>query len=48
MSESVEQFLRRGGRITRVPIRPVRPQKLPHGEAMRRRLKREKRNVGLE
>lgn len=46
--ESVEDFIKRGGRIRRVPVRPVRPEKLPPGEALRRRLTREKRNVGLE
>ena len=48
MSESVEEFLRRGGRINRLPIRKTKPKKLAHGEALRKRLKRERLNVGLE
>ena len=46
--ETVEEYLKRGGRIKREPIRKVTLKRLPQGEALRRCIKREKRNVGLE
>lgn len=47
--ESVEEYLKRGGRIQSVPTQRVQPpKKLPQGEALRRRIRREKRNVGLK
>jgi hypothetical protein len=46
--ESVEQFLKRGGRIQSVPIQRVQPpKKLPHGRALKKRLRREASNNGL-
>lgn len=46
--ETVEEFLRRGGRIRRFPIRKTQPVKLSRGQALRQRLKREKANAGFE
>ena len=46
--ETVKEFLKRGGRIKRVPIQRSRLKKLSQGEALRRRMKQEARNVGLE
>jgi hypothetical protein len=46
--ETVEEFLARGGQIQRVPIQPTKLEKLPHGEAQRRRLERELRDRGVK
>lgn len=46
--ETVEQYLKRGGRIQSVPIQRVQPpKKLPHGRALKKRLRREANNDGL-
>ena len=46
--ESVEEFLARGGKIRTEPIRRAKADKLPPGEALRRRLTMEKRAAGLK
>ena len=39
--ETVAQFLARGGKIKAEPIRPCKPKKLPRGEALRKRIRKE-------